>query len=283
MTVNLPTDLLRSLVAIVEAGSMIRASERVCVTQSALSLQMKRLAEIAQAPIFERHNRGLLLTPAGEELLVYARGMLDLNDRALASIRRDTIAEPARVGIVQDFAEPLLSGMLVHFLGQYPEVRLQLRVASTTALNAEFKAGLLDVMLGLGSPDDPDAVGATQMAWCGHPRLATSAELPLAIMEPPCLFREAALASLEQAQRPYRIMLETPSVAVLKAAVEAGLAVTCRTAALGGGKTAALEIDSAPLPKIGFLMRESPAANPVILRLSAMLREGLARLDAITV
>jgi DNA-binding transcriptional LysR family regulator len=281
VAVNLPTDLLRSFVAIAEAGSMIRAAERICVTQSALSLQMKRLAEVAQAPIFERHSRGLLLTAAGEDLLVYARGMLDLNDRALASIGRDTIAGPARVGIVQDFAEPLLSGMFVQFLKQYPEVRLQVRVASTAALNAEFMAGLLDIMLGLGAPDDPHAIGVAQMAWCGHPDLARSAELQLAIMEPPCLFREAALAALEQADRAYRIVLETPSVAVLKAAMEAGLAITCRTGALVGERTATLEIDNAPLPQVGFLMRQSPAANPIILRLSAKLREALTGRDAV--
>src|SRR5262249_22541844 len=134
MTINLPTELLRSFVAVAETGSMNRAAARVCITQSCLSLQMRRLADIAEVAIFTRHRCGLLLTYAGEELLVYARGILELNDRALASIGRAELVGPVRVGMVQDFAEPLLSGALVRFLARYPDVQLQVRVANTAAL-----------------------------------------------------------------------------------------------------------------------------------------------------
>ena len=278
MTANLPTDLLRSFVAIAENGSMAQASERACVTQSALSLQMKRLAEIVQARIFERHRRGLLLTPAGEELLVYARGILDLNDRALAAVGREAHTGPARLGLSQDFAAPVLSNVLVRFMRQHPEVRLQVRVSTTVSLNAEFAAGLLDIMVGIGALDDEDVVGGSQMVWCGDPRLAEGADLPLAIMESPCVFRDAALAALAQAGRTHRIVLETPSVAVLRAAVEGGLAITCRTASFLGGPQSTFEISGAALPKVGFVIRESGAANPLILRLSGLIRRTMADL-----
>jgi DNA-binding transcriptional LysR family regulator len=85
MAVNLPTELLRSFAAIVESGSMLRATERVFVTQSALSLQMKRLEEIVQVPLFRREGRQLMLAPAGEVLLSFAREILAANDRALAA------------------------------------------------------------------------------------------------------------------------------------------------------------------------------------------------------
>src|ERR1700753_66361 len=109
MAVNLPTDLMRSFTAIVDSGSMLRATERVFVTQSALSLQMKRLEETGQTPLFHRDGRRLVLTPAGQTLLAFAREMLATNDKALSALNGDVLAGPARVGMVQDFAEVLLS------------------------------------------------------------------------------------------------------------------------------------------------------------------------------
>ena len=76
MVTNLPTELLRSFVAIVDSGSMLRATERVFVTQSALSLQMKRLEETVLTPLFHREGRRLVLTPAGQTLLPRAREMM---------------------------------------------------------------------------------------------------------------------------------------------------------------------------------------------------------------
>jgi DNA-binding transcriptional LysR family regulator len=276
MTTNLPIELLRSFVAIAEFGTMMRASERICVTQSALSLQMKRLGEIVQTPLFERHNRGLLLTPTGEALLVYARGILDLNDRAVSSMSLESLAGPVRLGIVQDFAAPLISDVLVRFLQQYPETRLQVKVATTSNLSALFSAGLLEIMLGIGEPDDGGAVHSAQMAWCGHTTLVKNAELPLAIMEAPCRFRDAALATLDKAGWRYRIVLETPSIAILKAAVDGGLAVTCRTLSFLGGTKPAFEIPDVPLPRVGYLMRKTTTPNPLVLRLSALLRNAMA-------
>src|SRR6185436_19517731 len=115
MVTNLPTELLRSFVAIVDSGSMLRATERVFVTQSALSLQMKRLEETVQASLFQREGRRLALTPAGQTLITYAREILATNDRAVSALNGDALSGPARIGLVQDFAETLLPGVLARF------------------------------------------------------------------------------------------------------------------------------------------------------------------------
>ena len=86
MPVNLPTNLLRSFVAIVDTGSMLNASEKVFVTQSALSLQIKRLEELLQQSLFHRDGRRLSLTQAGELMLDYARKVLILHDEAVSAI-----------------------------------------------------------------------------------------------------------------------------------------------------------------------------------------------------
>jgi DNA-binding transcriptional LysR family regulator len=276
---NLPTELLRSFVSIVDGGSMTRAAQQICVTQSALSLQMKRLSEIVGAPLFERRKRGLLLTPAGDALLIYARGMLDLNDRAMSSSREAQRAHPLRIGMAQDFAIPLLSGTLVQFLARNPDFRLQLRVDKSSALSAQFSAGLLEVVLGIGESADPDVVRSAQMTWIGDPGLGKSDEVPLAIMEGPCLFRDAAIHALEMAGRPYRLVLETPSVAVLRAAVDGGLAITCRTAALLGAQRSSFAMAGAPLPRVGFIMRAAASPSTAMLRLTSVIRNAMAELE----
>jgi DNA-binding transcriptional LysR family regulator len=124
MVVNLPTELLRSFTAIVDTGSMLRATQRVFVTQSALSLQMKRLEDLVQTALFQREGRRLKLTPAGHSLLGHAREILDANDRALQALSGDVLAGPARIGFVQDFAETLLSGVLARFTQLNPETQV---------------------------------------------------------------------------------------------------------------------------------------------------------------
>jgi DNA-binding transcriptional LysR family regulator len=88
MVVNLPTTLLRSFVAIVDSGSMRRASAQLLVSQPALSLQMKRLESIMQKPLFRRVGRQLVLTSEGQALLDDAREILSINDRVIAAARR---------------------------------------------------------------------------------------------------------------------------------------------------------------------------------------------------
>ena len=98
MPVNLPTNLLRSFVAIVDTGSMLNASEKVFVTQSALSLQIKRMEELLQQSLFHREGRRLTLTPAGDLMLDYARKILTLHDEAvtavMARLAPETMAGP---------------------------------------------------------------------------------------------------------------------------------------------------------------------------------------------
>jgi DNA-binding transcriptional LysR family regulator len=229
MVVNLPTELLRSFAAIVDAGSMLRATERVFVTQSALSLQMKRLEDLVQSPLFHREGRRLSLTPAGQSMLGHAREILAANDRAVLALSGDALVGPARIGFVQDFAETLLSGVLAQFTQLNPETPLQVRVGNSAELLELMQAGQMDVLLCMGAPEDPAAVRTAPMQWLGDDDLARQDILPLAVLEKPCRFRDAALAALEKAGRPHRIVLETPSLAALRAAVESGLGLTCRT------------------------------------------------------
>lgn len=278
MVVNLPTELLRSFVAIVDSGTMLRASERVFVTQSALSLQMKRLEDTVQSQLFHREGRRLVLTPAGGSFLTHAREILASNDRAVAALTGDVLAGPARVGMVQDFAETLLSGVLARFSALNPDSQLQVRVGGSQELLELLKADRLDVVLCMGAPEDPRALTVEETVWFGAPSHLEAEVLPLAILEEPCRFREAALAALDAAGRPYRVVLETPSLSVLRAAVDSGLALSCRTAAFS---TRALPHDSGlpALPSVAFVGHTRAAPHPTIERLAEMLRASVLDLS----
>jgi DNA-binding transcriptional LysR family regulator len=282
MPVNLPTELLRSFAAIVDSGSMLKATERVFVTQSALSLQMKRLEDTVQSPLFHRDGRRLALTPAGETLLAYARDMLAINDKALLALTGDTLAGPARVGLVQDFAETLLGGVLSRFAHRHPETQLQVRVGGSAELLELLASDRLDVVLCMGAADDPAAVETARTHWFGDPALAREEVLPLAVLEKPCRFREAALKALDDAGRPYRIVLETPSLSVLRAALEADLALTCRTSLFSTRRIDPPEDNSwrlPPLPDVAYTRHLTRDPHPTLNRLADLMESAVLSLE----
>jgi len=278
MAVNLPTELLRSFAAIVDSGSMLRATERVFVTQSALSLQMKRLEETVQAPLFHRDGRRLVLTPVGQTLLAYARELLAVNDRAVAAVSGDALAGPARVGLVQDFAETLLSGVLSQFAHLNPDAQLHVRVGGSHELLELLESDRLDIVLCMGGSDDVGAIRTASTLWLGDDALLEQETLPIAVLERPCRFRDAMLGVLEAAGRPFRIVLETPSLSVLRAAVSAGLGVTCRTELFAARPIAKEPASTLPaLPGVAYVRQVRSNLHPTVARLSEMI--GAAVLD----
>lgn len=273
MPVNLPTNLLRSFVAIVDTGSMLNASEQVFVTQSALSLQIKRLEELVQQTLFLREGRRLNLTAAGDVLLDYARRVLLLHDEAVAAVSAGRFAGPARIGMVQDFADTLLTGLLSRFAELHPDAQIYARVAGTAELQTLLDRRELDILLGFAAPNDGHAVTVAPMSWYGESALADREVIPLAVLEQPCRFREAAIRGLEDAGLQWRIAVETPNLATLKAAVGAGLGITCRTH-LFLGEGATLEHDRLPpLPRVAAILRAGDKLDKAAHRLAELARE----------
>ncbi|NKI98106.1 LysR substrate-binding domain-containing protein [Novosphingobium sp. SG707] len=272
MPVNLPTNLLRSFVAIVDTGSMLNASEKVFVTQSALSLQIKRLEELLQQNLFHREGRRLSLTQAGELMLDYARKVLILHDEAVSAITAGHFSGPARIGMVQDFAETLLSGLLAQFAELHPDAQIYSRIAGTAELLAQLERRQLDIVLGFAAANDPNAIAYAAMEWYGKSDLLRQNVLPLAVLEPPCRFREAAIRTLEDAGVPYRITVETPNLTTLRAAVDAGLGITCRTHLFLSEEPLQIE-HLAPLPRVSCVLQTASSLDPATARLAQLARE----------
>jgi DNA-binding transcriptional LysR family regulator len=273
---DLPPDLLRTFVTVAELGSVTRAAERVGRTQPAVTLQLRRLEALLGRTLFVRQGRRLSLAPQGEVLLRHARAVLAANDAAVAALLAEPLSGPLRVGLVQDFADTLLPGVLARFAARHDGVRLEVTVANSAALRAGLANGALEIVMCAARPGEVPAL-ATPLRWFGAADLAARDPLPLALLEPPCGYRDAALAALEQAGRRWRVVVTSPSLSGVRAAVAAGLGLTVRSRLLGGLPT----IDDGSLPAlkpIGHTVLVAEDAGPAPQTLAGMLRTAMVGL-----
>ena len=252
---------------------MLQASDQVYVTQSALSLQIRKLEELLQQSLFVRDGRRLSLTPAGELMLDYARRMLVIHDEAVAAVGSGQFTGPIRIGMVQDFAEALLGGVLARFAELHPDSQLYARVAGTAELLALLGRDQLDVIIGYADAEEEDAVSRAPMTWYGEAALAERDVIPPAVLEKPRRFREAAIAELDAAGRPWRVAIETPNLSTLRASVEAGLGLTCRTPMFLPDAQPLRTNSLPPLPDVTCIIRSGSDSGRATRRLVELTRE----------
>lgn len=225
-------DWLRAFVAVVDAGSLSGAAPLVHRSQSAVSMQIKKLETALGRPVLLRGPRHLEVTPAGAELLPFARRVLDLQAEAHAALFGPQLAGRVRLGVPDDYASAYLTPVLRSFSHRYQGVEIELTCEQSTSLIPRVARGELD--LALVSQDKPQRgrflfdeplvwVGAAQFeAWRRDP-------LPIAVYESTSMARQATLAALGTRRRAYRLVYHSSSLAGQLAAVESGLAVAVLT------------------------------------------------------
>ncbi|KAA0124812.1 LysR family transcriptional regulator [Methylobacterium sp. P1-11] len=224
-------DLLRTFVAIVDNGSFTRAAQRLSLTQSTVSLQIKRLEDGLARRLFDRDGRELRVTPDGEILLTYARQILGLGAEVLSRLVESEVSGVVRLGTPEDFATTHLSEVLACFARSHPQVALQVNCDFTLNLLDDFGKGRYDLILFKREPQGP--TGGTKvwrevLDWVASPRVVveTGSPIPLVLAPAPDVYRKRALSALDAAGREWRIVYTSPSLAGLQAAVQAGLGVT---------------------------------------------------------
>ncbi|MCG7983428.1 MAG: LysR substrate-binding domain-containing protein [Candidatus Thiodiazotropha lotti] len=231
MIKNLDIDLLRTFVAIADLGGFAKAGRHLHKTQSAISLQMKRLETQSGSKLFRKAGRRQLLTEPGELLLNYARRILSLNDEAAAALKPAPLQGQIRFGVTQDFADQGLAAVLARFADSHPRVRLDVQVNPSCELKRQIANGTLDLAVAFQERGDSgDTLGKLQLAWITPETFSEPDDQPLklALFEPPCVFRDRVINALEKASMSWRIVYTSPSLPGLLAAVEAGLGVTAR-------------------------------------------------------
>lgn len=229
MQMNLDTELLQTLVAIVDSGSFKAAAKNVHRTQSAVSMQMKRLEDIVGQPLFEKHGRRSVLTLHGQNLLLYARRILSLQQEALAAFRSPEIQGEVRIGVCDDYVLSFMPAIFASFAKSFPNVFIRLDSQPSTKLIDSTKAGDLDFSLVnvLHGDTDYEILTSDPLVWVTSRNHATHevSPLPLAI-ESNCLWGRWAQKVLNEENRLYRVGYSTFNIAGIVAIIEAGLAVS---------------------------------------------------------
>ena len=280
---NLDIDVLRTLAVATDLGGFAKAAERLGRSQSAVSLQMRRLEERVGRPLFRKEGRRLALTESGDVILGYARRILELNDEALAVARGIAVEGAVRFGGPQDFGETWLPRVLARFRRAHPAVMIEARVDRANRISDQLADGSLDLALLWGAVSHPHAfaVGRLPMAWIGRKDFvrAKGEAVPLALFDMPCVFRAPAVEALKRARIPWRLAFTSSSLAGLWAAAEAGLGLTIRTA-LALPPNLANVGSALGLPKLPdielALVAADAAPSPAVLRLREILLEELA-------
>jgi DNA-binding transcriptional LysR family regulator len=280
-------EALRTMVVGTELGSFARAAVQLGRSQSAVSMQLKRLEEQAGHILFQRNGRGLVPTEAGETLLAYARRIVAMHDEAGATLGATVAAPAIRLGLPQDFFEDVMPDAIGCFSKLQPNVHVEVRAGRNFALEEEVRAGRLDIALAFaeaGRARSGELLASMPMFWFGRDDAAEVAlgyqdGLPLVLFNHPCLFRQAALQALDAAAVRWRLSLTTPSLSGLWAAVRFGLGVTVRT--MHGIPDGIRRLDS-ELPRLPALELRiltgtdiSPAASEFVNVLEAVTRKRL--------
>ncbi len=225
---NLDITTLRSFVAVADSGGVTRAAGFLHLTQSAVSMQIKRLEEILGVELLDRSGRTIALTAAGEQLLVYARRMVGLNDEVISRLTDQAFEGEIILGVPHDIVYPVIPRVLKRFNALYPRMRLQLIAAYTRRLLDHFSRGECDLILTTEPTAGPDAETLTELplGWVGAPGGAAWRRRPLRLaFGRYCAFRPQVIAALDRAGLPWELAVETDSDRAIEATVSADLAI----------------------------------------------------------
>lgn len=228
MARNLDLTSLRSFVAIADVGGVTRAAGVLNLTQSAVSMQIKRLEDVLGAEVLDRSARTVALTPVGEQLLSYARRMLALNDEVYGLLTLPQFEGEVVLGVPHDIVYPAIPQVLRQFAREFPKVKVRLLSSFTRILIEQFRRGDCDVIVTTENEVGPGGTTLTelQLVWIGAPggQAWKVRPLPLAY-EQRCIFRQAVQARLDEVGMPWVLAVDSDNTRTVEASVSADLAV----------------------------------------------------------
>ncbi|MFQ1699784.1 LysR substrate-binding domain-containing protein [Loktanella agnita] len=228
---DLEIDLLRSFVAVAAHRNFTQAATAIGRTQSAVSLQIKRLEDIVGKQLFERSRQSVVITHVGETLLVYANRILATNDAALSHIQDPEAAGLVRVGAPDDYATLLLPPILSRLRKAYPRLQFEITCDNTRELLLQLERGALDVVVATHLRQDAagEIARYEPLHWVAAPDYQNDPATPLSLVLFPagCVCRDIALEALRRVDRRWHIAYSTRSIGLMQQAIleNAGVSV----------------------------------------------------------
>lgn len=276
---SIDSEVLRTFVAIADQGGFTRAGEAVNRTQSAVSMQMKRLEEdILQRQLFQRDGRQVRLTAEGQILLGYARRILKLHSEVFTTLCEPHMVGTVRIGTPDDYAMRFLPGILSGFAQAFPLVQVEVHCESSKQLMQRQDLDLTIVTCEPGR-EVGQLLRQERFVWAQatgfYPHEQTP--IPLAMFNTDCFCRAWACNALDAEQTPYRVAYSSPSLSAIMAVVSVGLAVTAQLQSLIPGDMRILgQADGLPLlPMASIVLRRNSAnQSPMTETLAEHIAEG---------
>ncbi len=268
--------LLRTFIAICDSGSFTNAARAVNLTQSAVSLHVKRLEDQVGSRLIVRKARGVRLTEQGEVLLSYARRILALYKEAEQRLGRDSDGL-IRIGAPEYFDLHTLSSLLRQFSARYPAIRLHVELGIGPDISALVDEGELDLAIVSNEIREGDGVSLCRerRVWAAGRgmRLAPDEPAPLALYPPFCRWRQLALDELDKAGRTWTLAIQSAGTAGILAALEADLAITILPEFNLPSTLKSLGAAEAlpALPDFEFVLRRSRNGSPAADHLADMI------------
>jgi len=282
MRESLDIELLQTLSAIADTGSFATAAEAVHRTQSAVSMQMKRLEEIVDTPLFEKQGRRAVLTSQGQNLLLYARRMLSLQDEALASFRSPEIRGEVKFGVCDDYVMSYLPPILAEYAQKFPHVHVRLDAQSSKRLIASTQRGELDFSLVniIDHDIEYEKLKSDSLIWVTSKRHLAHEISPLPlVIESNCPWGNWAQKALDKAGIHYRLAFSTFSISGIVAFLEAGLAVSLVSSnSIMPGMRILGEAEGFPsLPETAIgLVKNTASLSPAAEQLAISIRQSMS-------
>ena len=245
--------LLRSFIAVVDCANFTRAAQRLHLTQSTVSQQIRRLEDSLGCKLLDREQRRVMPTPEGERLLAYARRILALQEEARDVLSNLTSEGVLRLGVPEDFAAERLMPILAQFGLEHPGVRLEVTSGLGPQLMRLYRQGEFDLLLVKQMGPGTDCLGCWPERMCWVDSRSTPAlrrePLPLVAFPVDGLYRNEMLHHLEMSGWNWRISYSSASLASVCAAVAAGLGISLLPERVIDAQHKVLEADSG-LPDI---------------------------------
>lgn len=281
--IDLDIDMLRCFVEVSTTGSFTKTGKNIGLTQSGVSVKIRRLEERLSATIFNRTSKSLSLTLEGEVLLEYAKRILSIHDEAVSRLTQPKASGNLRVGLIDYFLPELLPTILSKFRKQYPNIHLEVHSGFGMTLIPMFEQGELDVVVtGKDSyTGNSRTLAQEPLVWVIGNDAETTLQEPihLVLLPAPCSFRKIATEGLKDAGLQWEVLFTGTSIANIHAAVQAGmgLSILPKGAVKEGVKVAPphLNLPDLPMYSIALVMddqKENDARDVFISYLEAELQ-----------
>ena len=227
---NIPTDLLRTLVAVVDLRSFTKAAQSLGVTQPAVSAQIKRLQGMLGADLLDKSAPGVSLTSSGELVVNYARRLLSINDQILDIAGPRITAKTIRIGAIGDITAAGVATGIAGVHASHPDLHFQIYTAKVDALLRDLREGTTDLAIwasSTGPSQDTRYFWTEPLVWVHAPStvIDPARPVPLVSFGEDSLLGRVAMNALSQAGLSCEKTFSAFSLIALANAVAAGFGV----------------------------------------------------------